>query len=357
MTGAPRIFERMIHSVESIIFDKSNKSDGSQTAESTRYAATLKRVSDFLAIKQIEPTPDNYALAYRHIIKMEHGLTAAVEKMIETGSAQHDPIATQNGFGDEDLSLITEKALENLKAIELLIRTSTRDTKGFGDALHDSTGELSKANKTDPAIASLIDLTRVMIEKTKKAESELRVRSQAMSDLQTSLSEAQIKADTDALTGLSNRRAFDRALGAACLKATVTGEPMSLAICDIDHFKLINDTHGHETGDRVLQFVSSLMREICGKKRPVARFGGEEFVVIFEGMTSDQAHKLIDSMRAKISERKLVSKDSGLSIGGVTFSAGVSSLDKDGDISGLLRAADRAMYRAKANGRNCVMQA
>lgn len=169
----------------------------------------------------------------------------------------------------------------------------------------------------------MISLTRAIINKACAAENESRSRSKAMTDLKMSPNDAQIKADTDALTGLSNRRAFERMLGAG--------------------------------GDRVLRFVSSVLLENCGKRGAVSRHGGEEFVVIFEETTPEMAYDIIDAARRDLCERNFINKDTNESIGTVSFSAGVAVLAPSGDVGYLLRNADRSLYRAKASGRNCVV--
>lgn len=323
------------------------------SSELARYGATIQSIRDVMLRHVIEPNPANYELVYRYVIEHEPRLEDAMDELIRSGYAPATAKKAQEGISDDDLNGIVDNAQSHLHAIEAMVRQSTNDTKGFGDALEGNAKAI--ADGSDPAIASLIALTRTMIEKTRAAEHELRQRSKAMTDLKMSLTEAQVKADTDVLTGISNRRAFERMLGAAGARAVMTGEPMSLAICDIDHFKNFNDTHGHEIGDRVLRFVSNVLLENCGKIGSVSRHGGEEFVVIFERMTAEQAYEVIDMTRRDLSERNIVNKDTNESIGTVSFSAGVSLLGDCGDVGHLLRNADRALYRAKANGRNCVV--
>ena len=137
----------------------------------------------------------------------------------------------------------------------------------------------------------------------------------------------------------------------------MSGKPMSLAICDIDHFKKFNDTYGHDVGDRVLRFVSSVLLENCGRRGAVSRHGGEEFVVIFEETTPEMAYEIIDAARRDLCERNFVNKDTDESIGNISFSAGVAVLGDNGDVGHLLRSADRSLYTAKAEGRNCVVMA
>jgi diguanylate cyclase len=194
-----------------------------------------------------------------------------------------------------------------------------------------------------------------MIDKTRAAEQQLREAGKQMNQLRGSLAEARRIADSDQLTGLANRRAFESKLKRSVLQAKETGRPLTLAFCDIDHFKMINDTHGHDVGDRILKFVAQRLSSVSGNNCFVARHGGEEFVMLFEGISAEQAARMVNEVRADLEERRLVAKQSGEPIGKVTFSAGIASLLPN-DINGraMLRNADQALYRAKNQGRNRV---
>lgn len=325
------------------------------SSELSRYQAIIDAISNIMRRYVIEPNPANYSLVYRHEISKEPNLEAAFAALLQSGHAPSDLAVDAAGLSEQDLSQIATQACDNLAQLEALIHRSSHDTRGFGAALAGNADSLSQDGNINPAIQSLIDLTKAMIDKTRIAEEELRLRGKAMADLQMSLAEARIRADTDSLTGLSNRRAFERLLGAAGVRAATSGRPLSLAICDIDHFKLINDTHGHNAGDRVLQFVSAVLEENCGAKAKVSRHGGEEFVLVFEEMSVDEAYESVDAARRDLCNRRIINKETGQPIGEISFSAGISELDDHHHLGGLLRSADRALYRAKANGRNCVV--
>jgi diguanylate cyclase len=357
MVAAARNLGNSIKAARHRIFGKTSMPVDTSVGELTRYRAVMQVISDVMLRFVIEPNPANYALAYRHLIAQEPRLSEAMDQLIERGYAP--TLLTDDGLeiAEAQLNEIAERAQHNLKAVESLYRKSSVDTLGFGTALEDRAIALSTGSSAETAINELIALTRTMITKTRDAEEELKIRGQAMTDLQMSLSEARIKADTDSLTGLANRRAFERHLGAAGARAAISKKPLSLAICDIDYFKVINDTHGHDAGDRVLQFVSQVLREVCSAQGVVSRHGGEEFVVIFEGTTEEEAYEIIDAARRDIGSRNIINKETGQPVGSITFSAGVSGTCENGDVSWLLRSADRALYKAKAAGRDRVLMA
>lgn len=322
------------------------------------YLETFDSLRGHVEHYDIDPNPGNYALLYRHYVRGEPNLADAVSKLIETGYAPDAlDTADENALSEEDLQAIANSAQEQLKALESLISTSHADARGFGDALEGRAQVMAEEASGASAITALIDLTRAMIVKTRAAEQELRARSEAMSDLQASLVEAQTKADTDSLTGLSNRRAFERMLGAAIEREAHSGRPLSLAICDVDYFKSVNDRFGHITGDRVLRLIGDILNEHCSKRGHVFRFGGDEFVILFEELDGEAAYELVDAARRDLADRSIVKKETGEPLGRITLSSGIGGLPPAVDAGGLLRNADRALYAAKANGRNFTMNA
>ncbi len=157
---------------------------------------------------------------------------------------------------------------------------------------------------------------------------------------------------TDALTNLRNRRAFDERLAEVFEHARRYERPLSLVMLDIDHFKAINDTHGHSAGDTVLRGVSSLISSSTRQTDFVARIGGEEFAIILPETPLFEAMQFAEKIRARVAT-------STLQIGEalrleVTVSLGVANAlhSRVTTMSELFEAADQALYRAKANGRN-----
>ena len=152
----------------------------------------------------------------------------------------------------------------------------------------------------------------------------------------------------DPLTGLANRRAFDDALVAAGRWAELSGRPLAVVTIDLDHFKTINDTYGHAAGDDALQVVAAAMREVAKDGDLVARFGGDEFVMLIRGDERDALHA-VDRIRALVGEdTTLPSGPPGLSIGVASLPAHAATVDD------LVRASDAALYTAKSNGRGRV---
>jgi diguanylate cyclase (GGDEF)-like protein len=149
---------------------------------------------------------------------------------------------------------------------------------------------------------------------------------------------------TDPLTGVSNRRAFDESLEELLAAHQVEGDaPLSLAMLDLDHFKRINDAQGHLAGDRVLQDMAQLLKAGIREGDILARFGGEEFVVLMPRTPLRSAANLAERLRQQIEEKLATT----VSIGAASSLSGESA-------TGLITRADSALYTAKKEGRNCV---
>ncbi|MFD0726398.1 GGDEF domain-containing protein [Lysobacter brunescens] len=159
-------------------------------------------------------------------------------------------------------------------------------------------------------------------------------------------------AQTDSLTGLGNRHYFTQKSERALVDAARAGEPASLVMFDLDHFKAINDTYGHGAGDWVLKQVGKTCSAHCRKVDYIGRIGGEEFAVLLRGIDLAGASRLAEDCRAQLAQ--IDTRDCGYSFV-VTGSFGVSSTAQSGyDLSRLLSHADQMLYRAKNEGRNRV---
>ena len=164
-------------------------------------------------------------------------------------------------------------------------------------------------------------------------------------------------AETDALTGAANRRAFMQYLDVVTDRARRDDGEASVVMVDLDHFKRINDTHGHAAGDRVLIETVRAIQACLRERDMLGRLGGEEFAVILPGAPDAAAIGAAERIRGAVEALRLTSDD-GTPIP-VTASLGVAALSPAGDLEtaeSLLQKADEALYAAKAGGRNCVIR-
>jgi diguanylate cyclase (GGDEF)-like protein len=173
-----------------------------------------------------------------------------------------------------------------------------------------------------------------------------RVQLHKRLELQELAQTLRFQATTDPLTGLSNRARFNEALAHEIARARRYGSPMAVILFDIDRFKEVNDIYGHPAGDDVLMRVSAIVSESVRETDLVARWGGEEFVVLAPGLDREEAYNLAEKLRRTIETAVFDI------LGGITCSFGVAQLGGDDSPQSLIASADGALYRAKANGRN-----
>jgi len=164
----------------------------------------------------------------------------------------------------------------------------------------------------------------------------------------------QVKATVDKLTGLVNRGEFDALLDAAFKQANSTGKSLSVVMIDVDQFKLINDTHGHDVGDSTLKYLAQLVKNLIRPDDIAARLGGDEIALICANAQRPVAAAIAETIRRAIAARPV---PAGYTAVSVHASLGVATHDPSAgfkDVAQLLKAADLAMYKAKNCGRNCV---
>lgn len=174
---------------------------------------------------------------------------------------------------------------------------------------------------------------------------------QQKSDLQRALDENRRLATLDELTGLVNRRYIGSILGAENERQRRGGEPMSVALIDIDFFKRINDNHGHAAGDAVLRGFATLASATMRSGDTVSRWGGEEFLVVMPATDKAEAMRAIERLRFEFSTLSFIGIDETVD---ATFSAGIATHRDRETVEELVERADRCMYAAKAGGRNRV---
>ncbi|HEX7930942.1 MAG TPA: GGDEF domain-containing protein, partial [Sphingomicrobium sp.] len=256
-----------------------------------------------------------------------------------------------------ELEALMAKLETGIESFTTTTKEAQSVTGDYNAALEEHVELLVEPKQPEKVLSGLADLAKAMLQRTRQIEDEIRKSELEAKSLRRSLAKAKRDADIDHLTGLPNRRAFEALLEVQYKEARAAVEPLCVAFCDIDHFKKVNDTHGHETGDRVIKVIAQSLARISNQNCHVARHGGEEFVMLFRGMTPDEVLKVLDETRENMAQRKLVNRMNEEPLGTVTFSGGVADVFACTDPRAALRAADVALYRAKAEGRNRILLA
>lgn len=209
------------------------------------------------------------------------------------------------------------------------------------------------ADQIKRAIHLLISENQRMLQDSEEYERSLAESRSQIADLRTTLEETQAQTIRDALTSCYNRRYFDATLEKELKEAGQCATLVSLILADIDHFKGINDQHGHPIGDEVLKHFSDLLHNTVTKHDTVARYGGEEFAIILPKANLAQATRTAEKIKEWLNERQWLVKG-GVRISKITASFGVSQWRPGERPLQLVKRADDNLYRAKSQGRNRV---
>lgn len=176
-----------------------------------------------------------------------------------------------------------------------------------------------------------------------------------INDLQRELDIVTAETLNDDLTGLFNRKGFLKAFKESMLSPIPETEALpSLIMIDIDHFKKVNDTHGHLMGDKVIKFIAKILSSQIKVHDTASRFGGEEFIVLLPDTSLNSTQKIAENIRNKVEKSHFRSANGLTSIGQITISIGIAKYLPNETIESFIDRADAALYSSKQNGRNCV---
>jgi diguanylate cyclase len=186
--------------------------------------------------------------------------------------------------------------------------------------------------------------------------SRMRESADRIENLERDLESALREAALDGLTGIANRRSFEQMLRRLAGETMNSGKDLSLLMVDIDHFKRVNDTWGHQTGDRVICHVAACLRQSVRGEDVVARYGGEEFAVLLPHTDLSSAATVGENIRALLT-REPLRLEVTPPMAAITVSIGASAYDPGEPLAEWVARADEALYHAKVEGRNCVKSA
>ncbi|MET3710570.1 diguanylate cyclase [Sphingomonas trueperi] len=324
--------------------------------------ALFERIGAFLLDQRLAPTPTNYAFVHRLFTEPDDALARAVELITERGvritprdiqtlTADHGPDEPQQCHADlkaraEGLVARTQMQVEGFADMVTAMRAETAD---FGRDLAASAEAMSTGSDAPEGGDDVVRITAAMLDRIRVAEEKLETTTREANDLREKLEEARDNARRDPLTQLPNRRAFEEAFAAQ----EAIGGRMCVAVCDIDHFKSVNDRFGHAVGDRVLRVIADALSECC-HGHLVTRYGGEEFAILFTNVPIEAARAVLEHARGTVQTKRYKLRDNDAPLGEITFSAGLTPVEPGEMHQTAFHRADRLLYLAKNEGRNRV---
>ncbi|MDD1611614.1 MAG: diguanylate cyclase [Methylococcaceae bacterium] len=316
-----------------------------------------------LMVKNNVPTdPINYAIWYEYVAGRNAQLNNEIDALIRDKKT-FDPDTSLGLYKKhicnasvESLEKINRRLQRLVDETALAIHQTSEQASVAGDHFAFKSQAL-KATEDQAGLqailSEIIQETNQLAEASEALKAQLEETHKEMEQLRSELAQVREIAKTDALTGLLNRRAFDHTLTE--FVANSNSQNGCLALLDLDHFKRINDNHGHLVGDKVLRFFSSLLQKYAAGHHHVARYGGEELAIIMPDTTLAEALTILDQIRKVMENSRITHKGNIESIGKVTVSSGIAVFQTGDTVESLIGRADTALYRAKETGRNKIV--
>ncbi|WP_064792191.1 GGDEF domain-containing protein [Shewanella woodyi] len=327
-------------------------------------AKILRHAVPKMSELDIPVTPDNYSVWYEYFLGVNLDLNRTIDEYISKGvtfTAEINSELVKNYILEQSPEVIENVHVETQLVINNLLEKVTQMSSGTAnltETLSEFHQELKQTVDADvllKLVNTLADEMGSVISDNKQMEASLNTMNEEVSSLKSEMENLSIVAQTDQLTSLFNRRAFEKEIESHMIHYKQDHSASCLLVVDIDHFKSFNDTHGHLVGDKVLAYVALALKKTVKGTDFVARYGGEEFVVLLPNTELNDALTVAELVRQKIANQKLsIGKEDKHSLGSITVSVGVSTLHNSDDRESYFIRADEALYRAKSSGRNCI---
>ena len=328
-----------------------------QTAGYVRLALPL------MSQYNIPITPRNYAVWYDYVSGKSRELQEAIDAMLQKAeqfSEEINDMLYQRFCSEVDESALADLR-DNLRQLLIDIFSQvaqlTEQAGEYETIVSESVDKLSEGTSIQDIRAVVDDIiveTKKIGQFGRATQHKLQEATDELESLKKAFEQAKAAALVDFLTGIANRKAFDIAIKGSLQEVASDGEPLSLLLIDIDHFKRFNDEYGHIVGDEVLRLVARKIKENVRGRDFVARYGGEEFAVILPGTPIFGAKTVAENIRQSFSEGKLKRVRTSEYLGTITISVGAAQYWQGESVDDLVDRSDRALYFAKDAGRNRV---
>ena len=335
-----------------------------------RYNHSLGEAAEYLRMTlqvlgqyKLPTDPVNYTVWYEYNSKMNPMLLTAVEDSLSSSRAITQEL-TESWFHEHVIHqgeiLVQSIKADLLKILDEVfgnLSTAGIELSDFGKSLSRFSSSIEQADDKEAIQISLKGLlleVKSFEQSSKEIEQRLKHANEEVKSLQLKLEMVEQHATTDALTNLLNRRFFEEKLTHHMARNQKIGGNLQLIFFDIDHFKVVNDTHGHLTGDDLLRIVAKTLKDYVKGKDIVCRFGGEEFLILLPDTPLQGATVVAEKIRQHFDNMTWKQKKTGISLGKITLSAGVATHRPGESTEAFVNRADAALYRSKKMGRNRV---
>ncbi len=336
-----------------------------------QYPDSIERSSEYLRLaiplmaKQSTPRhPLSYAVWYEFVSGRNASLNAEIAQLTANGTQLSEAVTIdlyrKHVLGIDEST--AERIKSGLERVLQEVAETTAESSGkaaaYGTSLEAWGTELQQGGMNSDQllerIARVVNLTTETQVSMVKLQTVLDESRAEVEELRAQLTRAKEEAATDALTGVTNRKGFDKLIVEMTEAALVENSDLCLMMIDIDHFKKINDTYGHVFGDKVIRTVAQALRSSIKGRDLAARYGGEEFAVLLPETAAKGAHVVAEQIRALIEKARVKRLDKDEYVSQITVSIGVTQYRPREDLTEFIGRADKGLYAAKSGGRNRV---
>jgi diguanylate cyclase len=324
------------------------------------YATTIAdRAGRSMSQNAVPPTPNNFSVWFNYAMGASPALRKTIDILVGNkrkfdASINHELYVTYIGAeaGPSTTGDFPEQLRGVIAGAKQFLATAISDNRTQIAALDEVSSQVQGTSDPRPIIEKLVAELSKATARASALETNFLETSQELDKIRDSLKVAEQRSNTDALTGLANRRSLEEFFRSAQIAAMETGEPLSILMIDIDHFKKFNDSYGHQVGDQVLRLAAKVLQDSVRDVDLAARYGGEELIAVLPGANLDVCGEVAERIRRRISEARLTRRATGQEIASVTVSIGVAQFRLAESAEAMIERCDRALYQAKRLGRN-----
>lgn len=320
----------------------------------------------FLEGNGLAPHPVNFLVAYEYVLGKNRDIVEEIQLHLEQGQTLHDAhmgnlfARVVASMRQDPFSGVSSELMSLLNNLLGEVQDARGSVAGYHSFLSEKKAGLSEAHPATDLHAILSELmaaTHEVVVTTGSLQKKLDVTQREAELLRQQIEEIKREAERDALTGALNRKALERVLDKLSAAAANGGNPFSMLVADIDHFKHFNDSYGHLLGDEVLKRVVQTMHQEVRGGDYIARYGGEEFMILLPETPLHGALTVAEAIRHAVEQIVLVRRSTKERLSHVTISVGVGEYHPLEDSTTFVERVDTALYRAKREGRNRIAAA
>jgi diguanylate cyclase len=328
------------------------------------YAMSIARKAmDLMAKHRVPPTPDNFSVWFTYVLGTSIELKRAIDIVIGNkrrfdAKTNHDLFVAYVGLQASDgrtINYASQRLRSLMVSARQFLNTAIADNHSQIQAISGVADRGGAELNSRQLIESLMKELEKATTRATHLETNFAEKARELDSIRDSLSKSEERAKTDTLTGLPNRRGLEEFFRVAQIAAMEKGEPLSVLLIDVDHFKKFNDNFGHAVGDQVLQLMATVLRDKVRDGDLPARYGGEELIAVLPKADLAACQRVAERIRRAIAECSIAGRTASEVLPRVTTSIGVAQFQPGESMSDLIDRCDRALYLAKKAGRNRVV--